>query len=135
MLEEAVVPKLVEIIEDSGYDFDPWFQQDGAPPHFSLQVRNYLNQEFPHRWIGRRGAIEWPARSPDLTPCDFFLWGHLKTKVYETLPRDLADLRQRIVEECAKLTPQILESVRGEFVNRLYYCQEKNGGQYEQELR
>ena len=25
------------------------------------------------RWLGRRGPHEWPARSPDLTPCDFFL--------------------------------------------------------------
>lgn len=25
MLEEAVNPKLIEIAEDSGYDFDPWY--------------------------------------------------------------------------------------------------------------
>jgi hypothetical protein len=28
------------------------FQQDGAPPHFSLQVRLALNAMFPNRWIG-----------------------------------------------------------------------------------
>lgn len=49
-----------------------WFQQDGAPPHFSREVRQYLNKVFPGRWIGRRGHLEWPARSPDLTPIDFF---------------------------------------------------------------
>jgi len=45
--------------------------QDGAPPHWSLRVRQYLNEHY-NPWIGRGGQIAWPARSPDLTPCDFF---------------------------------------------------------------
>jgi len=51
------------------------FQQDGAPPHFAICVRDYLNQSFPERWIGRRSPVEWPPRSPNLTPLDYFLWG------------------------------------------------------------
>ncbi|KAJ4444413.1 hypothetical protein ANN_06205 [Periplaneta americana] len=27
------------------------FQQDGAPPHWMLDVREYLNIELPNRWI------------------------------------------------------------------------------------
>jgi len=46
--------------------------QDGAPPHFALSVCDWLDQKFLERWLGRRGTHEWPARSPDLTPCDFF---------------------------------------------------------------
>ena len=52
-----------------------FFQQDGAPPHFAISARNYLDQTFPGRWIGRRGLVEWPPRSPDLSPLDYFLWG------------------------------------------------------------
>ena len=48
------------------------FQQDGAPPHYSLEVRNWLNEKFPGKWIGRRGPIEWAPRSPDLTPPIYF---------------------------------------------------------------
>ena len=33
---------------------------------------------YPNRWFGRGGPISWPARSPDMTPLDFYLWGHLK---------------------------------------------------------
>jgi hypothetical protein len=51
---------------------DIFFQQDGAPAHFATSVRTMLDQNLPNRWIGRRGPIEWPARSPDLTPLDFF---------------------------------------------------------------
>jgi hypothetical protein len=55
-----------------------WIQQDGAPAHYSLCVRQYLNQVFQNRWIERREFIEWPARLPDLTSLDFFLWGLFK---------------------------------------------------------
>ncbi|CAF3327057.1 unnamed protein product [Rotaria socialis] len=51
------------------------FQQDGASPHFSIDVRRCLNDHFPGRWIGRGGSIRWAPRSPDLTPLAFFLWG------------------------------------------------------------
>ena len=49
------------------------FQQDGAPPHWGLQVRQFLSETFLDRWIGRDGPILWPPRSPDITPLDFFL--------------------------------------------------------------
>jgi hypothetical protein len=32
------------------------WQQDGAPPHYSLRVREFLNNSFPE-WIGRRGTV------------------------------------------------------------------------------
>ena len=51
------------------------FQQDGAPPHWSLNVRDYLDATFPDAWIGRGGPTAWPARSPDITPLDFFFVG------------------------------------------------------------
>lgn len=56
-----------------------YFQQDGAPAHYKDFVRVALNNKFEQRWIGRGGPIAWPPRSPDLTPCDFFLWGYVKT--------------------------------------------------------
>ncbi|KYN06954.1 hypothetical protein ALC62_02077, partial [Cyphomyrmex costatus] len=78
------------------------------------------------RWIGRRGAIEWPPRSPDLTPLDFFLWGHLKFVVYKTLPENINDLRQRIA-----IPANTFQYVHSEFQNRLYYCLANNGEHFE----
>ncbi|CAH2001325.1 unnamed protein product, partial [Acanthoscelides obtectus] len=48
-------------------------------------------------------------QSPDLSPLDLFMWGHLKSKIYATQPTSLEDLRQRIVNECLQITPQILQ--------------------------
>ena len=45
------------------------FMQDGAPPHWALVVRAYLNAHFPQQWIGRAAdsddaLIRWPPRAP-----------------------------------------------------------------------
>jgi hypothetical protein len=61
------------------------FQQDGAPAHYDVRVRDFLDNMCT--WIGRRGDIEWPPRSPDLTVPDFFLWGYLKDKIFSRSPK------------------------------------------------
>ncbi|CAF3323496.1 unnamed protein product [Rotaria socialis] len=68
------------------------FQQDGASPHFSIDARRYLDDHFPGRWIVRGGSIRWALRSPDLTPLDFFLLGHIKNNIYNTPIKDIAEL-------------------------------------------
>ena len=49
------------------------FQQDGTSPHFSKEIRTWLNENFNGKWIGRSGPISWTPHSPDLTPFDFVL--------------------------------------------------------------
>jgi len=73
MLENWLMSHLSE---DSN---DYTFQQDGSPAHHK-DVRGYVDQNLPQRWMGRTGKendtlMRWPPRSPDLTPCDFFFWG------------------------------------------------------------
>lgn len=76
LLQHQIIPALAALYPHHQNPQLPanslWFQQDGAPPHYARHVREYLNNIFPNRWIGRRGFLEWPARSPDLTPLDFF---------------------------------------------------------------
>lgn len=108
-----------------------WFQQDGAPPHFGINVRQYLNDTFPNRWIGRRGPVEWAARSPDLSPLDFFLWGDLKNKVYVNRPGDIEGLKNRIRTEMRAIKPESVSNAINEFQRRIYHCQAVNGAQFE----
>jgi hypothetical protein len=72
MLEKFDYPQLQELQPAV------FFQQDSAPPRWSLTVHASLNQNFPNCWIGYVGAISWPARSLDITPYDFFLFGYVK---------------------------------------------------------
>ena len=111
-----------------------WWQQDGAPPHGSLVVRNHLHDTYPNKWIGRGGPFHWPARSPDLTPLDFFLWGHLKQVVYAHEPEEPEDpdhLRQLITEACQAVTPQMLQRARLSVIRRAEICINQGGQHFE----
>lgn len=134
-LQNRLIPDLIDLFpEDNNINqlnILLWFQQDGAPPHYARAVRNYLDAVFPNKWIGRRGAIEWPARSPDLTPLDYFLWGYLKSKVYVDRPENLDSLKERISLEMSNITEDMLQNVKEEFYYRLGYCQQVNGGQFQ----
>ena len=70
-----------------------------------------LKDCFPHSLISRFGDIPWPPRSPDLTPCDFSLWGYLKSRVYVINPTNLQELRNNIYHEIAELSPDTLMKV------------------------
>ena len=59
-----------------------YFQHDGPPSHYTRHVMQHLNDTFPNRWIGHGSTINWPPRSPDLTPLGFCLWGLMKSEVY-----------------------------------------------------
>jgi hypothetical protein len=41
----------------------------------------------------------WPPWLPDLSPCDFLLWGYLRAKVYSPMPKNLEDLKANIRRE------------------------------------
>ncbi|PSN52134.1 hypothetical protein C0J52_04305 [Blattella germanica] len=59
-------------------------------------------------WLGRRVPHEWPARSPDLTLCDF-LWAWAKDEVYWTKPCTLDELEARIRKVLAKIPHNFLQ--------------------------
>jgi len=50
-----------------------FFQQDGATSHTACDSMAAVSNLFPNHVISRYGDITWPARSPDLSTCDFFL--------------------------------------------------------------
>ena len=61
------------------------------------------------------GDITWPARSPDSAVQDYFLWGYVKNKVYDTRPASIADLKQRILECIQGIPKEILQRVMAGF--------------------
>eukprot|EP00731_Ephydatia_muelleri_P036869 Em0342g2a len=83
--------------------------QDGAPAHYLRGVRDWLNETFGTKWIGRGGPLESPARSPDLTPMDFWLWGYLKENVYAHNPKTVDQLQVVIAQEMSALDPAMIQ--------------------------
>ena len=108
-----------------------YFQHDGAQ-----HVRNFLNESFPNCWLGRGGAVAWPPRSPDLTPLDYYLWGHMKTLEYETKVDSRAALRDRIFEAAEHISnhPDIIASATQSLLMHAENCIAAGGGHFEQLL-
>ena len=113
---------------------DKYFQQDGASPHYSLNARTILHKDLPGQWIGRRGPIEWPARSPDLTACDYWLWAYMRSKIYPdgTIYETLEELHAKIEETLQNIPMDMFRRTINDFRKRLTKCQEVNGGLFEQ---
>lgn len=136
--EEFLRTEFEEFLDDLPLDIFVrlWFQQDGAPAHFSRRVRNYLDQRFPNKWIGRGGPINWPPRSPDLTKLDYFLWGTIKDIVYKTPPSTRDDMKNRIIEafQTIRNSEAMLQDVNLSFHRRVQHCLNENGGHIEQFL-
>lgn len=112
-----------------------WFHHDGAPAHKSLKPRTVLTETFGNNIIGYGGPVEWPPRSPDLNPLDYFLWGFLKNKVYEKESTSPSDLLNRICVACRCVTPSMLRKVQEEFLTRVHVCIAAEGSYFEQMLR
>jgi len=107
------------------------FQQDVAPLHFANTTTEYLDLKYPNRWMGRGGPIPWPPRSPDLTPCDYFLWGHVKDKVYSERPNNIAELKDKIREAVTSIDEDTLRKVFENMKNRLAFVVRQKGAHFE----
>ncbi|GFU96968.1 transposable element Tc3 transposase [Trichonephila clavipes] len=86
-----------------------WFQQDGATCHTARATIDLLKGTFGDRLISRFGPVNWPPRSCDVTPLDYFLWGYVKSLVYADKPQTLDHLEDNISRVIAEIRPQMLE--------------------------
>ena len=126
MLKDFFIPELKELRRHS----TTFFQQDGAPPQWGLKVREFLNTQFPDRCIGRNGPIHWPPRSPDLTPPDYFLWGHVKEFIYKRRPTN-HELKEKVAEAIKSVTKDLLNRTFENFRKRVDMCIEVNGAHFQ----
>ena len=100
-----------------------WWQQDGAPAHISNASMRYLGGQFPGKIMSKRGDWPWPPRSPDLTVCDFFLWGYLKHQIWkENQPQNLGQLRLAIARELHAIPLQMIQNAFDAMIKRCRSC-------------
>ena len=118
MLQNFLKPKLQDFDDNSTV----WFQQDGATAHTAKNSMNVLRDLFPSHVISLRGDIGWPARSPDLFPCDYFRWGHLKAEVYNLRPTTIDELKAAICQKVNEIPQEMTQRVMENFRHRLNQC-------------
>ena len=70
MLQNRIIPSLADkhLLEGT------IFMQGGAPPHIARHVKDRLRTSFgDDRVLSRHFRHAWSPRSPDLSPCDYWL--------------------------------------------------------------
>ncbi|GFW61478.1 uncharacterized protein TNCV_347261 [Trichonephila clavipes] len=116
------------ILELNDHDVQElWFQQDGATCPTARATIDLLKYTFGDRLISRFGPVNWPPRSCDLTPLDYFLWGYVKSLVYADKPQTLGHLEDSIRRVIADIRPQMLEKVIENWTSRLDYIRASRG--------
>ncbi|GFX17968.1 putative transposable element [Trichonephila clavipes] len=104
-----------------------WFQQDGATYHTARATNDLLKDTLGDRLISRFGPVNWPKKSCDLTPLDYFLRGYVKSLVYADKPQTLDHLEDNIRRVIADIRPQMLEKVIENWTSRLDYIRASRG--------
>ncbi|GFX04239.1 uncharacterized protein TNCV_3973881 [Trichonephila clavipes] len=110
------------------------YQHDCAPAHKSAQPCTFLAQTFDIRIIDYGGQQEWPPRSHDLSPLDFFLWDFIKRRLYDHESSSKSDLRNRISMVCRSVIPTILQKLQAKFLTRVWYRISAEGSHFEHYL-
>ena len=109
-----------------------YFQQDGATAHTARVTIERVHAVFgAERTVSRNSDTAWPARSPDLSPCDFFLWGSLKGQVYQNKPRTLEELKTNISNAISAIPEQQLQRVSENMFTRVQRCLDAGGGHFQ----
>ncbi|GFX46908.1 uncharacterized protein TNCV_4040521 [Trichonephila clavipes] len=120
--------------------FVEWAQNEIAVvPYFHKQIlfsdeahfwlNGYVNKQNCRIWseANPQVPVNWPPRSCDLTPLDYFLWGYVKSLVYADKAQTLDHLEDNIRRVIADIRPQMLEKVIENWTSRLDYIRASRG--------
>ena len=117
MLNEFLFPK----IKDDDVD-DIWYQEDGATCHTANVINHLLRNVFENRIISQNFDVNWPPRSCDFTPLDYFLWGSVKYKCYANHPETIEALKHELEVAIHGIETQTIENVLKNWIDRMGYC-------------
>ena len=87
-----------------------------------------LGTVFENRIISRNSDVNWPPRSCDLSPLDYFLWGAVKDKCYANHPKTIEALKHEIEVVIQEIQAGTIERVLKNWVDRMGYCRASRGG-------
>jgi len=68
------------------------------------------------------GSVCWPARSLDLNPLDFFLWGYRKEKMYRQFPEDIEELNDKLYYAIWFIENDIMEKMQANLLKQMTVC-------------
>lgn len=134
LLRDQVIPALKEALKTQEAFDRAWWQQDRSPAHTAPGTIALLREHFGGRIISENTDFAWPARSPDLTAADFWLWGTMEAFVGRDCPKEIEDIKQMIRLFLSQLVTDDFHKAVLEFKKRIDLCMERLGGHFEDKL-
>ena len=98
------------------------FHQDNAPVHKSILVTDYLTQ------MGIK-TVPHPPYSPDLAPCDFWLFPKLKENLRGNCYSTIEDMKEAVTRVLNTLTQEDFQGAFQKLLERYNKCIDV-GGEY-----
>lgn len=133
LLDTKVIPELKSRLGD---DFQNcWFQQDGAGVHRSKASLDYLRKTFGNRLISIKTKYTWAPKSPDMNPCDYWLWARSKQLLQKCNTGDEFELKMSISQVFGHITIQDCAKAISDFPIRIMALRRADGGHFEQTLQ
>jgi len=103
---------------------EKWVEQDNAPAHNASSVKHFLaNKNIT--------ALEHPCYSPDLAPCNFYLFPKIKSVLKGTHSVSVDNVKPKIVEILNSLTEQDLQNCFEHWQHRMRLCVNSEGNYFE----
>lgn len=127
---EQILEVFINQLDDEEQQFG-YFQHDGATAHTTRENIAYLQQFYGDRLISQNVNPEWPARSPDLTPLDFSIFGWLKDNVYKQRLQNREELMNEITHCSENLGEVMLQNIFENMKRRVALCLQQNGEHFQ----
>ena len=79
------------------------------------------------RIISHKADVDWPPRSCDLTPLDYYLWGAVKDKCYADKSDTIDALKDNIREAIGEIQLHTIDNVLKNWTDRIGHCVASRG--------
>lgn len=131
MLQQDIWPRVSRTVSQH----QTWFQQDGATVHTTISAREWLHEKFGQRVISRFTDRPWPAKSPDLSPLDYWFWSVAMQELSRNPPSSIEELKSIVEGFAASLDPTEVNKAVRSITKRAQACAAKNGGHFQHLLK
>ena len=98
-------------------------------------VLEWLASKFGDRIISNLTDLEWPPRSPDMSPLDFWFWGACLARLRKVRYHGLEMLMDTVTEYAASIPKADVRRAVNDILVRADCCIEQGGGSFEPRLK
>ena len=121
-LLRSVCEKRCELWQDNAW----LLHQDNAPAHNALSIRQFLAER-------NVTVLDHPPYSPDLAPCDFFLFPKLKEVIKGACFPDMEAIKKAVTTELKCIPEESFQECMEAWQNGMRKCVRLEGNYFEGE--